>query len=321
MRAIIHSFSTGLGAVILFMGIASASSVYSSGTQPFSKYGQIQNVQNYSSNPFWTPNSPYNQRMPQPVYAQGPGLNTGDCQRTVSNLIAAECGLRNNCVGVRLMDIRPTIMTQLSRLPGHNYATACGGYIDTIFNEYVSNNAIADGRNTGTSLPTYAVPNPNATQSQQKIQIKNPYEQKLPTWNGQPWAQEMIERKQELDQLQSQNGVGSEKIVNAEFPTTYADLSFTERMANEAAGFEPWKDAKAYLSMNIESEEDYLQRKSSNLEARQKMDKATMSFEEYCKKYPGDTPYCKGEQPQVQISQSRQDMIEKIAAALKEAKK
>ena len=35
----------------------------------FSDYGQIQNVQNYSSNPFWSPNAPYNQRFPQPVYA------------------------------------------------------------------------------------------------------------------------------------------------------------------------------------------------------------------------------------------------------------
>ena len=32
-------------------------------TTPFSKYGQIQNVQNYSSNPFWDPSSPYNQRV------------------------------------------------------------------------------------------------------------------------------------------------------------------------------------------------------------------------------------------------------------------
>ncbi len=271
MRAIIHLFSAGFGAAIMFMDIASASSVYSSGSQPFSKYGQIQNVQNYSSNPFWTPNSPYNQRMPQPVYAQGPDLNTDDCQRTVSNLISAECGLRNNCVGVRLMDIRPTIMTQLSRLPGHNYATACGGYIDAVFNEYVSTNAVANGSNPTASFPAVTVPNPNATQSQQKFQIKNPYEPKLPTWNGKPWAQEMIERTQELNQLQSQNGVGSEKIVNADFPTTYADLSFTERMANETAGYEPWKDAKAYLAMDIESEQDYLERRKAILEARQQI--------------------------------------------------
>ena len=32
-------------------------------TTLFSKYGQIQNVQNYSSNPFWDPSSPYNQRV------------------------------------------------------------------------------------------------------------------------------------------------------------------------------------------------------------------------------------------------------------------
>lgn len=266
MRIKNHLFYAAFTA-ILATGGARASTVYSAGTQPMSKYGQIQNVQTYSSNPFWTPNSPYNQRMPQPVYAQGPGLTTSDCQNAVSNLISAECGLRNNCVGVRLSDIRPTIMTQLSRLPGHNYASSCAGYIDSIFNQYVSNNAVANGR-TGTAMPTATVSNPNVNTQTQQFKIQNPYEEKKPVWNNQPWAQEMKDRKNELEQLQAQNGVGSEKLVNADFPTTYADLSFTERMENEAAGFEPWKDAKAYLTMNIESEEAYLERRMRYCEQR-----------------------------------------------------
>ena len=290
MRIKNHLFFAAF-AVILATGGAHASTVYSAGTQPMSKYGQIQNVQTYSSNPFWTPNSPYNQRMPQPVYAQGPGVTTSDCQNTVSNLIAAECGLRNNCVGVRLSDIRPTIMTRLSRLPGHNYASSCAGYIDSVFNQYVSDNAIANGR-TGTALPTATVPNPNVNKQNQQFKIQNPYEDKKPIWNNEPWAQEIKDRKNELEYLQSQNGVGSEGLVHADFPAAYADLSFAERMENEAAGFEPWKDAKAYLTMDIESEEDYVTRMANIQEDRRRLEYNTLGATAYCAKYPDDMKWC-----------------------------
>ena len=46
----------------------------------------------------------------------------------------------------------------------------------------------------------------------------------------------------------------------AEFPTTYSDLSFTERMANKAAGYEPYKDMKAFTELKVESHETYLER-------------------------------------------------------------
>ncbi|MBP3397895.1 MAG: hypothetical protein J6K82_03110, partial [Alphaproteobacteria bacterium] len=46
----------------------------------------------------------------------------------------------------------------------------------------------------------------------------------------------------------------------AEFPTTYADLSFTERMANKTAGYEPYKDMKAFTELKVESNETYLER-------------------------------------------------------------
>ena len=82
----------------------------------FSDYGQIQNVQNYSSNPFWSPNAPYNQRLPQPVYATGADLNSEDCQKVVQSLVAAQCMARDNCKNTDLSDIRPTVMVQLSIL-------------------------------------------------------------------------------------------------------------------------------------------------------------------------------------------------------------
>lgn len=121
----------------------------------FSDYGQIQNVQNYSSSPFWTPNSPYNQRLPQPVYVQGADLNTDDCLRTVQALVTAQCIARDNCQNTTLAEIRPTIMVQLSQLPGNNYVSACAGYLDGVFESYV--------KQYGGNVPGYAVPFPAAT--------------------------------------------------------------------------------------------------------------------------------------------------------------
>ncbi len=227
--------------------------------QPFSKYGQIQNVQNYSSNPFWNPNGPYNQRMPQAVYATGADLTTADCQRTVSNLINAECALKNNCRGMRVSDIRPTIMTQLSRLPGHNYATSCSGYIDTIFNDYVKNNSVANGTGVIT-LPTATTPNPSAHNNNNQFKIENPYKMQMPQWNGDNWFQGIIDRDQELKQLEAQTDPQNNKLVKADFPTTAADLSFTERMDNLREGYKPYAGKSGYQQIHIESIEDYAKR-------------------------------------------------------------
>lgn len=164
---------------------------------PLSQYGQIQNVQNYSSNPFWNPNGPYNQTLPRPVYVTGPDLGSGDCERTVFALVASVCAANNDCRGLQLSDIRPTVMVQLSRLPGHNWATQCMGYIDSAFSEYETT---AQNRvpTTPVSFPTgVTVANPNATTSEFKI--KNPFVPQVPEW-----AQEMQKRKQELKDLQSQ---------------------------------------------------------------------------------------------------------------------
>ena len=63
----------------------------------FSDYGQIQNVQNYSSNPFWSPNAPYNQRLPQPVFATGADLTADDCIKVVQSMVSVQCMARDNC--------------------------------------------------------------------------------------------------------------------------------------------------------------------------------------------------------------------------------
>ncbi len=206
----------------------------------FSDYGQIQNVQNYSTNPFWTPNSPYNQRMPQPVYVQGADLTAEDCFKVVQSLVSVQCMARDNCKNTSLAEIRPTVMVQLSNLPGNNYVSACSGYIDGVFESYVAQygNTMP---NRAVAFPTATTPNP-ALNDNNKIQIQNPYKQVVPKWQ-----QEIKERSDELQQLQKQNGAGSEHLSATAFPTTYADLTFSERIANATEGYEPYKDLQAYV--------------------------------------------------------------------------
>ena len=214
-------------------------------TSLFSDYGQIQNVQHYSTNPFWTPNSPYNQRMPQPVYVQGADLTAEDCFKVVQSLVSVQCMARDNCKNTTLSDIRPTIMVQLSNLPGNNYVSACSGYIDGVFESYVAQygNALP---NRAVAFPAGTTPNQNLNGNSGVIQIENPYKQ-IPA----KWQMEIKERSDELQQLQKQNGAGSEHLSATAFPTTFEDLSFSERMAVKAEGYEPYKDASAYVIPNF----------------------------------------------------------------------
>lgn len=230
----------------LFASFAHANTV-------MSKYGVIQNVQDYSSNPFWNSNGPYNQRFPTAVYATGPSVETSDCQNVVSYLVAVECANRNKCITTQLSDIRPAIILQLSQMPNGNYASSCGGYIDTAFEQYMKTNAIA-APSAGAAFPTAT--GMGTINDGSKFEMQNPLSPKL-----QEWQMEILDRKQELKDLQAANGVTTPKLVRTtEFPTTYADLSFTERMENAATGYEPFKDARAYKEIEVESQEDYLTR-------------------------------------------------------------
>jgi len=234
----------------------------STSVQPISQYGLIQNVQNYSSNPFWNPYGPYNQRMPQPVYVQGADLNTADCQRTVGTLIASYCVDNNNCVGMQLSDVRPVMMLQLARLPGHNYATSCAGFIDSEFADYVAQYSNAGPSNSYVAFPTGTVANP--TYNETEYEIENPYQIRDRTWNNENWDKAKRERAQELENLQSMNGANDIKLARADFPTTAADLSFSERVELQSAGYEPFKEASPYQKpFKLESEDEYLQRRNS----------------------------------------------------------
>ncbi len=210
----------------------------------FSDYGQIQNVQNYSSNPFWSPNSPYNQRLPQPVYATGADLNAEDCIKVVQSLVSVQCMARDNCKDTDLSDIRPTVMVQLSNLPGANYVSACSGYIDGVFESYKRQygNKLP---NRQTAFPNATVPNPDIEDTG-GIKFENPYKRE-PT----KWQTEQKERSDELAALQAQNGVGNEYLSTTDFPATYADLSFSERIKNDRNSLMPYKDAHPYRTLNI----------------------------------------------------------------------
>lgn len=212
---------------------------------PFSKYGVVQNVQNYSSNPFWSPDAPYNQRMPTAVYAKGPDVETADCQNIVAYLVAVECANRNKCASSRLLDVRPSIVLQLSQMSGGSYVTACAGYIDAAFDQYKKQNAVA-APSAGVAFPTAT--GMGTRNNDSTFEIKNPFSPKL-----QEWQMEILGREQELKDLQAANGVKQPQIVPVtEFPTTYADLPFTERMENAKTGYEPYKDKRAYKEIEIE---------------------------------------------------------------------
>lgn len=166
---------------------------------PFSQYGVIQNVQNYSSNPHWNPNSPYNLNMPTPVYAKGPSITTADCQNIVAALVVEQCLLRSdNCRSAQLKDIRPAVMVQLSRMPNGNYATACVGYLDDTFDQYVKNNSfVRPSGGFAASLQNggAVVQNPNV------IDVAN--DSDVVENNSVPqWASDMAQRRQELKELQ-----------------------------------------------------------------------------------------------------------------------
>ena len=248
------------------VAICAAGSAHAVGTAPaiFSQYGEIQSVKKYSSNPFWNKDSPYNQNFPKPIYATGADLNTGDCNRIVENLITTYCTEHNYCTNLRISDVRPTIMVQLSQLPGHNFATSCGGYIDSAFENFqktYGNTSMANLPKTGSQTTNIKIANP--------FTPKQTAEQKA-----------IAERTAELEQLQTIT-TPTPTIDATAFPTTTADLSFTDRLANTAAGYEQYKDLPSYRTPTFHDEDE-------EFFERLKLQNPT----EYCKRRPDDTATC-----------------------------
>ncbi len=251
-----------------------------------SQDGVIQNVQTYSSNPFWQNGSnSYRQQMPSVVYATGTAVKNSDCQTLVTGLVSSYCMYNNNCVSMRLTDIRPAIMLQLSKIPGGNYATACAGYLDTAFDNYLKNNKPTPAVGNAT-FPTPTTANPTATAP--TVFPENPYKQKTPDWQS-----DMMERKLELQQLQAANGAGNTGLERTSFPTSASDMSYEDRIANAKQGYDPYADKSAFVQLKIEDEEDYLARRAKNAEER---DYQNLPLEKFCKKYPNN-PKCEEDDP------------------------
>ena len=202
---------------------------------PFSQYGLIQNVQNYSNTPFYNPNTPI-VNVPKIVYATGPALKPGDCERTVQTLVENTCAQQNNCKNTTLADVRPSIMIQLSNIPGYNYATSCAGYIDTIYENYIKQrqniNSVAVS-----AFPTAPTPTKATNQNIPK------------------WQVDYNDRANELKELQAQNAVDY-TVSETDFPKTVNDLSFQDSIALKKAGYAPYADAKVYVPLEIERNEN-----------------------------------------------------------------
>lgn len=291
-------------------------------TQPLSKYGEIQNVQNYSSNPFWTKNAPYNQKMPQVIYVQGADLNTSECQSVVSRVVASVCSAKNNCSGTKLDEVKPAIMVQLSNIPGHNYVTACSGFVDSAFNDYVSQYGSAV---QNTNFPTAVFPGNNSDEN--KFKIENPYAPKSPQWHGEEWFGDIVGRTKELNNLQAQNAEDT-TLTATKMPETAANLTFKERMDNAKAGYEEWApvystDANgnkvcikncSYQGLNVESDEKYLERQRQKNYSNNPTEK---------KDFDNNNSYKKDTNSNVNhtLNGSQQKQLDDFIEAMKKAKK
>ena len=89
------------------------------------------------------------------------------------------------------------------------------------------------------------------------------------------------------------------ELKATQFPQTYNDLTFKERLKNKELGYKHFLDKKTYQELQIADGEEYftdqsimfeLQRQEEELQQQQ--DAETMTLEEYCKKYPEDTDKC-----------------------------
>lgn len=260
--------------VILLAPLASRGAYVSPGSA-------IDNVQNYSSNPFYSMDGAYNQRFPTPVYLKGPQLGASECISVVESAIWTQCSFRNNCANAALADIRPGVILELSNRTDNNYSTACAGYIDELFNQYrqrmagavASANFPAAGRpaNYGGAAPA----NPLS------------YYNQMPQWEV---DQEI--RKGQLRNLQAQNAAPA-GLAAASMPSTFEDLSFTERMDIIREG---WQDpavgggkkiSSFHQIENLENDKTMLARQKEELDARNELLKKN-DFAKYCQEHPYD---------------------------------
>lgn len=76
------------------------------------------------------------------------------------------------------------------------------------------------------------------------------------------------------------------------FPGVSGDATFIERTENAKTGYIPYAGRSAYNTMDIESEEEYINRLVRTSESRRQRDEHTMTTAEYCAQYPLDDTRC-----------------------------
>lgn len=168
------------------------------------------------------------------VYNSGPSLKPSDCQYAVQQVIDTICSQRNYCKNTTLATIRPEAMVMLSKLPTYNFSSSCAGYIDTIYADYMKQNR-ANYTKTNTGFPA-------ATGTATKNTVNTP----IPKWQA-----EYNERASELKSLQAQTKTTNDIVSATDFPTTFNDLSFSEKNDIKRQGYEPYKGAKPYTPLNV----------------------------------------------------------------------
>ena len=205
----------------------------------FSKEGLVQNVQDYSVNPFYN-TATGTVSTPTMVYVNGPKLAPNDCERAVRSVVENVCSDHNNCRDTKLATVRPDIMVQLSLLPKYNYATSCVGFIDSVYDAYVNRYNYTNNAATSTGFPS--VTTASVTATTQKSNLPK-------------WKQEYNERDAELRALHAMTAEPVGVPEDAEFPKTFQDLSFQEQNEIKKQGYEPYKDAQAYVPLSIKRDD------------------------------------------------------------------
>ena len=91
------------------------------------------------------------------------------------------------------------------------------------------------------------------------------------------------------------------KLQATSFPKTYADTTFSERIANATEGYKPFMNQSAYTELNIVPGEeiftDHMIAQDEAATQQQEHDAQTLSTYEYCLKYPSDTTKCSQPEP------------------------
>jgi len=261
---------------------------------------QIQNVQDYSSNPFWTPGGPYNQQViPTPIFVRGPQLGAAECQSAVASAIWTQCQFRNNCAGLRAEDIRHGVIMELSNRRDANYVGACAAFIEPMFEQFRQQTA-GMVRQTGFPAPTRPL---NMSQPGPATAGAWSYHNQLPQHE---LDQEM--RQRQMDTLRQQNEPRPQMFV-AQMPMTFDDLSFVERMEITREGFQhaavgQYQQFAGHnrtgMGFDLESDEQMAQRQTLEATAQAMAEQARLDAQrlrekvaegltpEFCRRWPRD---------------------------------